>query len=369
MVAMTREVWVARALGRTAGRGFAGFGAFGALPAPAKTPAVGAIPPLDVSQVATREVAQQIADSMSHFARGAFDAGVRSLNAAPGFPDAAAWKTRLEQQSNAAVGYRNQVFQSTAAMQISWAFVKTTLQNAWSSANMALATSEQIYVAVHTWQTEQAQLVNKAVSYSEEGYLGQAIVRDLGDHARPDRGPILVGRSWRVPRGVIVTLYPTADFAGPSKVLTADTPRVDIGSYRSFRVETQAMAAQRAQAEADARRMTAQLAAQQAQLDATRQMLELQRQLAEQQGATAEETAAQRSAEAELAAAQAALDAWTAAHQVGGDVNVSVSAGGGGGGGLMPDDVGLSASTGEPAVPKILLYALAGLAALKILKG
>jgi len=307
MVAMTRDEWVSRALGRVIPIHSRRFGAFGALPAPVKAPMVGAIPAINAAQVTTREVAQQIADSMSRFARGAYDSAVNTLNAAAGFPDSAAWKTRVQQQADSAVGYRNQVFQSTSVTRISWPFVQTTLQNARNQANMALGTAEQIAQVVATWTREQ------------------------------------------------------------------DASRQQAARDQAAREQAAALEAERQRAEA-------QLAAQQAQLDATRQMVELQRQLAEQQGATAEELTIQRSAEAELAAAQAALDAWAAAHPTGGgDVHVSVSAGGGGGGGgagmpaggagLMPDDAGLTASTAEPAIPKILLYALAGLAALKILKG
>jgi len=301
MVAMTRGEWVARALGEVIPIHARRFGAFGALPAPVKEPMIGAIPAINAAQVTTREVAQQIADSMSRFARGAYDSAVSTLNSAPGFPDAAAWKSRVQQQADSAVGYRNQVFQSTAAIRISWPLVQTTLQNARSSANMALGTAEQIASAVPAWRRAQDAAQQQAA-------------RD------------------------------------------------------------QAAREQAAALEAERQRAAAQLAAQQAQLDATRQMVELQRQLAEQQGATAEEMATQRQAESELAAAQAALDTWTAAHPAGGgDVNVSVSAGGGGGApsAALPEEMmslppDLAA---EPAVPRILLYALAGLAALKILKG
>lgn len=306
MVAMTRGEWVAKALGTPIPPHSRRFGDFGALPAPVKNPTAGAIPPIDGAQVTTREIAQQIADSMSTFARGAYDSAVSVLNTAPGFPDAAAWKTRVQQQADSAVGYRNQVFQSTSAMRVSWPFVQTTLQNARNFANMALGTAEQIASAVPAWLREQ-------------------------DAARQQAA------------------------------------------------RDQAAREQAAALEAERQRAAAQLAAQQAQLDATRQMVELQRQIAEQQGSTAEETATQRQAEAELEAAQSALDAWTAAHPAGGgDVNVSVSAGGGGGGGRgggVPSE-GLEQPSlpspdlvAEPAIPKVLLYALAGLAALKILKG
>ncbi len=302
MVAMTRDEWVAKALGRAPAHvPWRGFGSFGTLPSPAKIPTSGALAPIDASQVTTREIAQQIADDLSRTARSAYDAVVHSLSVTPGLPDSDAWKARVKQQADSAVGYRNQVFQSTSGTSITWSFVVMELRGAWSMTNMALATVEQLGSAISTWTAQQ-----------------RAAAQAAADRAAADQA-----------------------------------------------------AATRAQADAARALAAQQAAAQQAQLDLANQAAELQRQIAASASAGGS-TAAQAQAAADLAAAQAALDAWTAAHPPGQSaVNVSVSAGGGGG---APSEVpsgaeSLSPASAEPGIPKILLYGLAGLAALKILKG
>jgi hypothetical protein len=312
-----------------------------------------------------------MAGLVKQYASGASDSARRLLASVSGLADAPAWQQRIDGQVAAVTASADRAIQSSQATQISWPYVKNQLVNAQANANMALATLEQIGVAVRTRQSEETSIAGKVVLYEHADYQGRYQAFPIGEY--PVETFTALGyhtaSSIRVPPGYVVTIFASPHFGAGAATISASVANLTASGWNdrigSIKVETQAMAAQRAQAEAERQRVAAQLASQQAQLDATRQMLELQRQLTEQRGATAEEVAAQRQAEAELAAAQAALDAWTAAHPPGGgDVNVSVSAGGGGG--ALPNDAELAA---EPAVPKILLYGLAGLVALKILKG